>query len=394
MGVRRALVALGLACAAQRGARARALAECLNASRRLFSDAAQLRARDVRRARAPRAPPRLVGAFDVLEGDAAGCAARVRVNAQYALSKGIQGRASPDVHLDACAWASALRHVRRLPSVLWNGTTPRANSAEWAAAVRAHDRSARGGALDVAVRAYVAYAARAASAGVATPAVAAIGRPRRYGTCAVVGGAPSISAGRRGVEIDAHDAVFRFNDHPAGGRFAPMTGRRTTVRILNAMWAGRQLPPDARAGGDRGGAGGLYVQVCKRETTFEYALRAPLRRVLVEPELLRTFYALFGTGGLTGALGVWLALGWCTSVSLYGFSSPCELGGKYRHYSSALRRRRAYSERVQVNTVKVSLWAHALRCAKLVRWAPSASDGDDGCGAGRDGGNETGDVLV
>jgi hypothetical protein len=32
-------------------------------------------------------------------------------------------------------------------------------------------------------------------------------------------------------------------------------------------------------------------------------------------------------------------------------------------------------ERVQVNTVKVALWTHALRCAGLVEWAPP-DDGD------------------
>ncbi|KAJ1625958.1 hypothetical protein T492DRAFT_879199 [Pavlovales sp. CCMP2436] len=38
-------------------------------------------------------------------------------------------------------------------------------------------------------------------------------------------------------------------------------------------------------------------------------------------------------------------------VSLYGFSSPCDLGTKYRHYYPGFK----YTERVQVNTVKVVL---------------------------------------
>lgn len=380
---RRLALALAIlaACARVDG---RPLSECLNASRRLFSDASQRRPRSSKRplrlgAADRPGPPRHVSAFDVLPGDGGECAARVLINRQYAVPKGIQGKASPNVHIDGCAWASALLDIRRLPSVLWNGTAPGPpkRGTLWEAALRAHDLRLHGGSLERMLKAYRVNAQPALAAGIATPAAAAAGRPGSFGSCAVVGGAPSVAESRRGQRIDSHDAVFRFNDHPAGGRFVAMTGRKTTVRILNSMWAGRELPADAAV--DRGGH---LVQICKRNATFESALRARQRRVLVEPDLLRAFYALFGSGGLTGALGIWLALGWCQQVTLYGFSSPCELGGKYKHYSSALRRTGGYKERVQVNTVKVAIWTHTLRCRRLVRWPPARADGADGCGAG------------
>lgn len=49
--------------------------------------------------------------------------------------------------------------------------------------------------------------------------------------CAVVGSSDLLSTSRFGKEIDAHDAVFRTNNAPAGGRFTKHVGRRTTVRL-------------------------------------------------------------------------------------------------------------------------------------------------------------------
>ena len=43
---------------------------------------------------------------------------------------------------------------------------------------------------------------------------------RRWATCAVVGGAPSLRAAALGPAIDAHAAVVRFNDNPFGGAWS------------------------------------------------------------------------------------------------------------------------------------------------------------------------------
>ena len=39
---------------------------------------------------------------------------------------------------------------------------------------------------------------------------------RTFKSCAVVGGAPTLLGSGLGADIDNHDAVFRFNDHPGG----------------------------------------------------------------------------------------------------------------------------------------------------------------------------------
>uniref|UniRef100_UPI00398E8142 beta-galactoside alpha-2,6-sialyltransferase 1-like n=1 Tax=Pristiophorus japonicus TaxID=55135 RepID=UPI00398E8142 len=57
--------------------------------------------------------------------------------------------------------------------------------------------------------------------------------------CAVVASAGSILRSKLGVEIDAHDAVLRFNGAPTIG-FESDVGRRTTIRLVNSQVLARQ----------------------------------------------------------------------------------------------------------------------------------------------------------
>ncbi|XP_078266915.1 beta-galactoside alpha-2,6-sialyltransferase 1-like isoform X2 [Rhinoraja longicauda] len=56
-----------------------------------------------------------------------------------------------------------------------------------------------------------------------------------FQTCAVVASAGSILKSKLGREIDAHDAVLRFNRAPTIG-FESDVGNRTTIRIVNSQW--------------------------------------------------------------------------------------------------------------------------------------------------------------
>ena len=60
----------------------------------------------------------------------------------------------------------------------------------------------------------------------------------RYQTCAVVGNSGMLQEVRWGAAIDAHDAVFRFNDGPTAG-FEEVAGSRTTYRLINNKWTRR-----------------------------------------------------------------------------------------------------------------------------------------------------------
>ena len=60
-----------------------------------------------------------------------------------------------------------------------------------------------------------------------------VAKNARYRSCAVVGSSGHLLAAARGAEIDAHEAVFRFNTAPVRG-FERHVGRRTTLRVLNS----------------------------------------------------------------------------------------------------------------------------------------------------------------
>ena len=76
----------------------------------------------------------------------------------------------------------------------------------------------------------------------------------------MVGSSDSLIGSGLGREIDAHTAVFRFNDAPTRA-FTADVGGRTTVRIQNAMTCGwcvrasaappRLLPPLEKSGSPR-----------------------------------------------------------------------------------------------------------------------------------------------
>ena len=57
---------------------------------------------------------------------------------------------------------------------------------------------------------------------------------RHFRSCAVVSSSGNLASGSHGAEIDAHDAVFRFNAAPTKG-FESMVGGKTTFRILNSQ---------------------------------------------------------------------------------------------------------------------------------------------------------------
>mmetsp|Transcript_7087 Transcript_7087/g.14314 ORF Transcript_7087/g.14314 Transcript_7087/m.14314 type:complete len:445 (-) Transcript_7087:324-1658(-) len=59
------------------------------------------------------------------------------------------------------------------------------------------------------------------------------GAPLKFATCAVVGSSGEMRGSGKGAEIDAHTAIFRFNEAPASPRYRADVGSFTTLRFQN-----------------------------------------------------------------------------------------------------------------------------------------------------------------
>jgi len=58
-------------------------------------------------------------------------------------------------------------------------------------------------------------------------------RVHRFASCAVVGSSGEMQGSNKGPEIDAHSAIFRFNEAPAAPKFRGDVGSSTTLRFQN-----------------------------------------------------------------------------------------------------------------------------------------------------------------
>jgi len=192
-----------------------------------------------------------------------------------------------------------------------------------------------------------------------------------FGTCAVVGGAPSLLRGSYGTIIDGHDAVFRFNDHSIHGKFSQHTGTKTTVRIL-------QNARDVSSSSALLSSNETVVQiVIRNKRALLEALKDKHEKTLVyNPDSMLAFHQSFldEVGG-TGPLGVWLSLLLCAkSPTVFGFSQlGTNLSRGFEHYY-----RGSYGEKMlgdpsrpgQANVLHAVIWLHVLSCLRLIELAP------------------------
>ena len=134
-----------------------------------------------------------------------------------------------------------------------------------------------------------------------------------YGTCAVVGSAGLLLTQDFGEEIDAHDAIFRFNIAPAKG-FERHVGSRTTIRMINRHHLGFREFDD---------------EVCLFHTTVDEAMRKYMRIRQKHPHLPNvpmdmSFYKKVVEWNkletpTNGYFGLKLALMLCDRIDIYGF---------------------------------------------------------------------------
>jgi len=146
-----------------------------------------------------------------------------------------------------------------------------------------------------------------------TPCASAALVKHTHSSCAVVGSAPSMIFLNLGASIDAHEAVFRTNDHAE----IVNVGLKTTVRVAgNAQQLGRHR---RRAGG------ALQLVPPGAFSLYPGNLVAPGDEVkCIGDDTMASIYKsagiVFGRHALsTGALALGIALAVCDSVTVYGF---------------------------------------------------------------------------
>jgi len=195
---------------------------------------------------------------------------------------------------------------------------------------------------------------------------------KRFRTCAVVGGAPSLLQGRYGKDIDGYDAVFRFNDHPLGDNFTRSVGTKTTVRVLQNM---RNMQNSAHLIDSKDT---LMVQIiCRNRKALEPAILSQHERVAVySPEAMLAFHQHFmdEVGG-TGPYGIWLSLLLCDQPPVvYGFSQlHSNLTTGFAHYYRGSGGEQMLGETARpgaANVLHAIIWLHVLDCLRLIKLAP------------------------
>jgi len=141
---------------------------------------------------------------------------------------------------------------------------------------------------------------------------------QQFASCAVVGNGPSVLWREQGSWIDAHEAVFRFNDATTAG-YERHVGSRTTIRIV--------------------GADKYYTEDCAevvfnrqpRDNTEAFLASAfPMEKLYAVPKDMRQACLMKLEGDLVspvptnGFVGLCLALHLCNSVSTFGFSNSSQ----------------------------------------------------------------------
>lgn len=150
----------------------------------------------------------------------------------------------------------------------------------------------------------------------------------RHASCAVVGSGGNLLTKKWGAEIDAHDAVFRFNLAPTIG-FEEYVGSKTTYRMINRKHFGFR-ESDAEIGLQHTTTPDVITSFWQYKRLFPH---------LTIYSLDMSFYRHIMTEKDTGSsrpsngyLGMHLALMVCDKVEVYGFMRNWKAAKTKYHY--------------------------------------------------------------
>ena len=166
----------------------------------------------------------------------------------------------------------------------------------------------------------------------------------RFRSCAVVGSSPTLLGKGLGAEIDAHDAVLRFNNAPTCGWEADV-GNRTTIRSIGVAYVGRWDGIQQHApvtliptSSPRYFGAGRYQRAVKLVTDRRAV--CPTHRLIFVGETPRSSAeAALGAPPSSGFIGFLAAGAVCERVAVYGFGFSTATD-KHHYYSDIVARRK------------------------------------------------------
>eukprot|EP00899_Mesostigma_viride_P024393 jgi/Mesvir1/5138/Mv15284-RA.1 len=182
-----------------------------------------------------------------------------------------------------------------------------------------------------------------------------------FSTCAVVGSSTSMLGPRKwGAAIDAHTAVFRFNDAPTKG-FEEHVGQKTTLRFQNMDYCGFRESPSE-----------LTIQYTQnRDGTCDAGHILHTSRAVMmygRQYFLKTAPPIEDPSGgrlkmSGGFFGIAMALHLCASVDVYGFDSS------ESHYYDK-QEKKVLSRRLRLGFIKPWAkkhnWLTEARCREIL----------------------------
>ena len=170
---------------------------------------------------------------------------------------------------------------------------------------------------------------------------------KQFTSCAVVGNGGSNLNANYGDAIDAHDAVFRFNDGPTVG-FENKVGSKTTFRVINNAWTRTWLRRKPRGASEDAlllfGAGAaksmdaLYKKWGSEESIyfmapeFAGAARGQYKKAYLAFADLKAVSVKGRNSPPTGVEGLYFAMLTCESVNLYGFGIEPDPSTPYHYH--------------------------------------------------------------
>ena len=152
---------------------------------------------------------------------------------------------------------------------------------------------------------------------------------RKFRTCAIVGNGGSLLLYKHGSLIDAHDAVFRFNDGTGKKPYTKYAGSKTTVRLVNSQHRGYRESDEEIVLQHLTAPAHLKLYVSNRKQKMQHEK---------DYALSGAFYSFvknkIGKSTPTnGMYGLYLAQSVCEKITIFGFARQWYNSTRYHYHN-------------------------------------------------------------